>query len=254
MPSPLIIAHRGSSGVAPENTLAAFGRAIEDGADGIEFDLRLARDKVPVVIHDATLQRLAGVTKRVSSLTSAELAQIDVGSWFNRRHPNLAQERFSTETVPTLEQILYFLLEFRGLIYIELKCKNEDDAIQLADAAAKLISHSPLLPQIIVQSFDLNALIRTRNLIPTVKTAALFGPAIRHLLGGKLRIVKTARGIGVDHLSLHHSLITPHLVKKAKQVDLPITVWTVNKSRWFSRASKLGIHALITNEPGKIIG
>jgi glycerophosphoryl diester phosphodiesterase len=94
MKTPLIIAHRGASAVAPENTIAAFRRAIEVGADGVEFDVRLARDGVPVVIHDSTLERTAGLKRGVSDLTSEELSQIDVGSWFyeggnaidNKRH------------------------------------------------------------------------------------------------------------------------------------------------------------------------
>jgi glycerophosphoryl diester phosphodiesterase len=253
MPTPLIIAHRGSSAVAPENTLAAFGCAVKDGADGIEFDVRLAADGVPVVIHDSTLQRVAGVRRRVKNFTSWELSRIDVGSWFNRRHPDLAQARFSTEGVPTLEQTLHFLQRFAGLIYVELKCKNDKDAGELVVAVAKLAALSPLLPQIIIQSFNLGTLPRIHELVPNIKTAALFGPNIKHFLGGKSRIVEAAQEIGADYLSLHHSLIGPHLIKKAKEAELPITVWTVNHSRWLAHGGKLGIYALITNAPGKII-
>jgi glycerophosphoryl diester phosphodiesterase len=253
MPKPLVIAHRGASAVAPENTLAAFTRAIEDGADGIEFDVRLAHDGVPVVIHDATLVRTGGLKKHIRDLTSSELSQTDVGSWFNRRHPDLAQARFSTEGVPTLEWTLHFLQRFAGLIYIELKCKTDKDAGGLVAAVAKLASPSPLLPQIIIQSFNLGALPRIRESVPNIKTAALFGPNIKHYLGRKSRIVEAAQEIGADYLSLHHSLIGPHLIKKAEEAELPITVWTVNHSRWLTRGSKLGIYALITNAPGKMI-
>jgi len=75
----LIIGHRGNSAEAPENTIAAFARALNDGADGIEFDVRLARDRTPVVIHDATLKRTGGLPAAVSALSSAELTRLDVG-------------------------------------------------------------------------------------------------------------------------------------------------------------------------------
>ncbi|HET6851924.1 MAG TPA: glycerophosphodiester phosphodiesterase family protein, partial [Pyrinomonadaceae bacterium] len=85
MSTPLIIGHRGASAVAPENTIAAFKEAIAVGADGVEFDVRLTRDRVPVVIHDSTLRRTAGLQRRVADLTWAELEQVDVGSWFDRK-------------------------------------------------------------------------------------------------------------------------------------------------------------------------
>jgi len=84
MKTPLIIGHRGASAVAPENTMAAFREAIAAGCDGIEFDVRLTRDGVPVIIHDSTLRRTAGLAARVADLTWAELEQVDVGSWFAR--------------------------------------------------------------------------------------------------------------------------------------------------------------------------
>ena len=101
--SPLIIGHRGASAVAPENTLAAFKRALDDGADGLEFDVRLARDRVPVVIHDATLRRTALIAGSIATLSSVELARVDVGTWFNLRFAALAQAAYSNERIATLE-------------------------------------------------------------------------------------------------------------------------------------------------------
>jgi glycerophosphoryl diester phosphodiesterase len=102
---PLIIGHRGSSAAAPENTIAAFTRAFRDGADGIEFDIRLARDGVPVVIHDATLMRTAQIPGSVSDFTGSELGRIDVGSWFNRHYPTAARGEYQQETIPSLVQL-----------------------------------------------------------------------------------------------------------------------------------------------------
>ena len=122
---PLIIAHRGSSALAPENTFAAFKLAIKDGADGIEFDVRLARDRVPMVIHDATLQRTAGFSGRVSGYASHELSKIDVGTWFNKKHPSKARKEYSAETVPSLSGLLELMRGNDGLIYLEMKCSKK---------------------------------------------------------------------------------------------------------------------------------
>ncbi len=101
---PLIIGHRGASAIAPENTLAAFTRAIQNGADGIEFDVRLSQDGVPVVIHDATLARTGLIDGVVAELSAEVLGRTDVGSWFGRR-PNADDVDFSGEKLPSLQQV-----------------------------------------------------------------------------------------------------------------------------------------------------
>jgi len=98
MPVPLIIGHRGASAVAPENTMAAFREAITVGAHGIEFDVRLTSDGVPVVIHDSTLRRTGGVNQRVADLSWHDLSEVDVGSWFR-------PGSFADETVPSLREL-----------------------------------------------------------------------------------------------------------------------------------------------------
>src|SRR5438270_9075286 len=102
---PLIIAHRGASAEAPENTLAAFQMALDAGADGVEFDVQLAKDGVPVVIHDANLRRTANRRDTIKYLTSTELASIDVGSWFNRKYPRRTKPAYANEHIPTLDQV-----------------------------------------------------------------------------------------------------------------------------------------------------
>src|SRR5688500_15232326 len=103
---PLIVGHRGASAGAPENTLAAFRRAIDDGAEGLEFDVRLSRDGVPVVIHDETLLRTGRVRHLVSELTADELSKVDVGSWFRGQAGNAESKKFANERVPSLETTL----------------------------------------------------------------------------------------------------------------------------------------------------
>ena len=124
--APLIIAHRGASAIAPENTLAAFRKAIDDGAEGIEFDVRLAKDGVPVVFHDADLRRICRRAGRVADHTSAELATFDAGTWFNLKNAHRADEKFAAETVPTFSRLLDFLRDYKGVLYVELKCSDAE--------------------------------------------------------------------------------------------------------------------------------
>src|SRR4029079_15573183 len=133
---PLILGHRGASAVAPENTLAAFSRAMSDGADGIEFDVRLSRDRIPVVIHDANLNRTAGVARRVSDLTTKELQQIDVGSWFDDRVGN-PLATFAGEKLPTLKQVYELFSQNNGVLYVEMKCEG-DERVDLAAGVVRL--------------------------------------------------------------------------------------------------------------------
>src|ERR1044072_6078360 len=108
-PTPLILGHRGSSATAPENTLAAFSQSIRDRADGIEFDVRLSRDGIPVVIHDATLKRTGRIDRRVSDLTATELQKVDVGSWFaEQRH---SPQTLAGETIPSLAHVFELFAE-----------------------------------------------------------------------------------------------------------------------------------------------
>jgi glycerophosphoryl diester phosphodiesterase len=249
---PLIIAHRGSSAFAPENTLAAFRRAIAEGADGVEFDVRLTSDGIPVVFHDASLRRTALGKGKIIERSYNELKQMDVGSWFNQKHPNRARSEYSKETMPTLAKALADLHAFNGLIYIEMKCKKKDYA-PLVRAVVEQIKRSEKLSQMVLKSFTLEAVLRTRELLPQARTAALFAPKISHLLKTKAKLIETARDCRADELSLHYSLATPNTVQEALNYGMPTTIWTADHPAWVRRAYNTGIRAIITNNPARLL-
>lgn len=249
---PLIIAHRGASALAPENTLAAFQKAIEDEAEGIEFDVRPAKDGVPVVFHDATLKRIAGRDERVIDLSSAELAGFDAGSWFNEKKPKKAASAFSSENIPTLRRALDFLSGYKGILYIELKSRK-GEIETLVEAVCREIRDTPLFENIILKSFRLEAVPKIRQICPAARTAALFAPKIMTMLRKEKHLVKIARDLGAHQLSLHYSLLTAGLMKKAAGKNLPVAVWTVDNPLWVKRALKLGVRAVITNDPGRLL-
>ena len=250
---PLIIAHRGASALAPENTLAAFRRAIESGADGIEFDVRLAKDRVAVVHHDSTLRRTAGLEKRIRELTSDELSKIDVGSWFRQAEPEKWSDLYTRETVPTLAATLDSLGDFAGRVFIELKFSPGQKPEPLVRAVCDAIRNSSLSDTIIVKSFRLASIPHLHTLCPGVRTAALFAPKIMTILRKEKHLVDLAAEFGADELSVHYSLVTKKLMKKASKLGLPVTMWTVDHPRWLRRGIKLGVNAVITNDPSKLL-
>ena len=252
MTNPLIIAHRGASAFAPENTLAAFRRAIDDGAEGIEFDVRLAKDGVPVVHHDANLRRTAGKELKISECLSTSLSNVDVGSSFRRVAPNRWQPDFAIERVPTLTETLNAMRDFKGRIFVELKCR-EGDVEPLTHSVADVLSGSPLVDQIIVKSFRLGFIPHLRTFAPKVRTAALFAPKIMNILRKEKHLVALAAEFGADELSIHYSLATKKLMKNAAKRGFPVTVWTVDRARLLKRLTGLGVDAVITNDPARML-
>ena len=246
MTTPLIIGHRGASAVAPENTMAAFREAIAVGADGIEFDVRLARDGVPVVIHDSTLRRTGGLSHRVADLTASELAKVDVGSWFARS--------FANETVPSLAELFTLFESNKSTLYLEMKCDSPAEYAPLAEACCRLIAEGALRERVMIECFQLPALGIVREIDSEIKTVALFEPSISNpsVLSDR-SIISKATDVGAVALALHHRLARKRLIEKAKDAGMHVAVWTVEDPAWIERARTIGIDALITNDPAKLI-
>lgn len=246
MNTPLIIGHRGASAVAPENTMAAFREAIAVGADGIEFDVRLTRDGVPVVIHDSSLRRTGGLPHRVAELTASELAKIDVGSWFARS--------FANETVPSLAELFTLFQSNNSTLYLEMKCDSPAEYAPLAEACCRMIGEYDFKERVIVECFQLPALKVVREINSDIKTVALFEPSISNpsVLSDQ-SIINKAKDVGAVALALHHRLARKSLVEKAKDAGMHVAVWTVDDPSWIERARSIGIDALITNNPAKLI-
>ena len=219
MREPLIIGHRGASAVAPENSMAAFKAAIEAGADGIEFDVRLSREGVPVIIHDDTLQRTHGLRRRVVDLTVEELRSVKV---------------------PSLRDLFELMSQNDLILCLEIKGSSSE----LAERCCELVREFSFEERVIVECFDLNVL-KPINL----KTAALFEPRIYT----DQSLINRALAVGASVLALHHRLAKPSLIEKAKLAGLRVVVWTVDDPAWIARAQSLGIEAVITNDPATMI-
>lgn len=242
MNKPLIIGHRGASAVAPENTMAAFREAIAAGADGIEFDVRLTRDGVPVVIHDNSLRRTGGLSQRIAELTWSEVAKVDVGSWF--------AGSFANETVPSLAELFSLFQSNNSRLYLEMKCDAPAEYAPLAQACCHAIAEHGLEERVMIECFQLPAL---KEVDAAIKTVALFEPSFSPSVLSDQSIINKATDVGAVALALHHRLARRSLVEKAKQASMHVAVWTVNDPSWIERARTLDIDALITNNPAKLI-
>jgi len=201
--------------------MAAFKAAIAAGADGIEFDVRLSRDGVPVVIHDETLYRTHGMRRRVGDMTLNDLNNLDV---------------------PSVEQLFELFESNKLILYLEMK----DTQIELAEACCRLVEEYHLQDRVIFECFKHSALETVKSIDSTLKTAALFQPPSAFIL-------KRAKAVGASELALHHQLATMQLVDKAKLAGFNVVVWTVDLPGWVSRARAHGVDALITNNPSALI-
>lgn len=211
--------------------------------------MRLVRDRVPVVIHDANLRRTGPHGGLVSLFTSAELCEMDVGSWFNRRHPAAAREEYARERVPTLAQVFETAGERARVLYVELKCEAGEADEALAAEVVRLTRAYGLTRKVVVESFELDAVRAVKRFAQDVRTAALFERTLARPAPTARRMLKLAADCGADEIALHHSLARRRTVEGARRAGFDALVWTVDDPLWAGRACELGLCAVITNNP-----
>lgn len=219
MREPLIIGHRGASAVALENTLPAFAAAIAAGADGVEFDVRLSSDDVPVIIHDDTLSRTHGVRRRVAELTAEELRSFGV---------------------PDLRDLFELMTGNSLLLCLEIKSREPE----LAELCCRMVREFGFAERIIIECFDLNVLRHV-----DLRKAALFEPRMQT----EQSVIDRSLAVGATVLALHHRMAKASLVEKAKDAGMTVVVWTVDDPVWVTRARTMGLDALITNDPARML-
>lgn len=228
---------------------------MDSGADGIEFDVRLSRDGVPVVIHDATLPRARLRKSFVARMPLAKLQQTDVGSWFNQRHPDFARLEYTRQTIPPLDEVFRLLANRatkRFVIYVELKCgRSRKRNEELACATVAAVKKHGLKDQAILISFNLRTIARIKHFDSSLRTGALFGQ--RRAVTSPSKIVRAAVACDADEILLNHRVASQKLIAAANAKNLPAVIWTVDDPHWISRAKSLGIHALMTNDPEKFL-
>ncbi len=237
---PLNIGHRGAAGGAPENTLASFELAWRQGADGIEFDVQLSSDGVPMVIHDARLTRTTSGGGWVWEHRANVLRRLDAGSWFNRRHRLLARERYAGVRVPLLAEVLHWIKKRKCLAFVEIK----DYRPGVAAKVIQEIERTDVWHLARVISFDLEPLQQVRKLSERARLGLDFSS----------RLLPTRRvlALGAEALLPHWAIASRGLIRRAHLHGLQVIPWTVNYPLHMRRKILDGVDGLITNYPARL--
>ncbi|MGY8686560.1 MAG: glycerophosphodiester phosphodiesterase, partial [Verrucomicrobiales bacterium] len=232
-----IVAHRGASFDAPENTLAAFRLAWKQGADAIEGDFQLTKDQHIVCLHDVDLQRTSNDPRKIADMTLAEVRQVDVGTW---KHP-----RFKGERIPTLTEILALVPRGKRL-FLEIKCGTE-----IIEPLRKI----GLFPdKVVIICFDREVIRQCRKQLPQLKAHWLTSYK-QNVVGqwkpSEKELAKTLRELDASGLDTKADpeRVTPTLVAKLREANLEFHCWTVDDVVLAKQFQKLGVDSITTNRP-----
>lgn len=235
---PWVIAHRGASGHAPENTIAAFRRAVELGAGFIETDLHLTRDAKFVAIHDATLERTTNGHGAVHNATLEDLRKLDAGQWYDRE--------FAGEKIPTLEEVLQFSKDNDVVFYLEVKY---DVAWGMHHTLVAAIRKAENAARTVVISFDPSTISAVRRVDPSIMVGLLVDDSDQ---AARPDLVKTAQDAGARQLCIQASILTPEFVDRAHGADLQAVVWTINEAEQMRAAVRTGVDGIMTDLPDRL--
>ncbi len=233
--SPIILGHRGAKNYAPENTLAAFNLALDQGADGVELDAKLSADGTVVVHHDATLDRTTNGKGRLARFSFAALRELDAGSFFS--------EAFRGEKIPSLEEV-FESIGRRAVINVELtNYSTPHDS--LVEKVCELVRRHGLQKSVIFSSFNAGNLKKAARLLPEVPRGLL-------ALGGILGVWSRSFGFNFgayDALHPYVTDVTAQTVQRVHKLKRKINVWTVNTEEDVRRMAGWGVDGIMTDDP-----
>jgi glycerophosphoryl diester phosphodiesterase len=235
---PQIIGHRGAKANAPENTLVSIGKAHEEGATWVEFDVKLTSDGVPILIHDATLERTTSGQGEVSNRSLEDIRRLDAGRWFG--------PAFAGERVPTLAEALDFMAARSMGFNLEVKpCPGR--ARETAEAAARMVKERwpSDCPAPIFSSFSLDSLDAVRKTTPDI--------ALGYLVE-KLPVDwrENAEALRCAAVHPNHRHLTREQVREIKAAGYALLAWTVNEIGRGRELLSWGVDSLITDCPGDL--
>lgn len=226
-----VTAHRGASGWAPENTLAAFSKAIEQGSDYSELDVRLSKDGVVVLSHDDSLRRTTGQRGAVRDYTVEELKTFDAGSWFG--------PEFTGEKMPTLQEVMR-LVKGKMKLNIEVKITREEPLV--AAKVIEIIRQEGFDKECMITSFDQATVEKVIELAPDLPVGLIFSETTKaDVFAGPWPI-----------LSVRFSAVNAEFVAKARKAGKQIHVWTVNDDQKMRELLALEVDGIITNYPDRL--
>jgi glycerophosphoryl diester phosphodiesterase len=238
--SPLIFAHRGAAAVVPPNTMLAFEKALEMGADGIELDVHASKDERLVIIHDFDVDATTNASGPVAGFTAAELAAMDAGSHFGAEFAGIG--------VPTLDEV-FDLVGDRCIVNVEIKTLDYLTGGKAVEPVARMIRERNLYDQVIVSAFNPLPLIRLRHRDPKIRLGLLYFEQ----LPTSLWEAWMSPLIQPEALHPHHAMVDEASVVRAKARGQAVNVWTVNEVDEARRLADLGVDAIITDVPDELM-
>ena len=224
----MIIAHRGASADAPENTLAAMELAITDGADWVEIDVQETREGEVVVIHDRDLKKIGGSALKVFDTPLAELQSVDIGSW---KDPSFRDER-----VPSLQQLLA-LCKDRIKVMIELKYYGQE--AQLEASVARIVEAADMQDQIVLMTLSYPGVRKMKAIRPGWQVGLLSSVAVGDITR-----------MNVDFFAVNATFASRSFIKQARRRNRKVLVWTINDPISMSAMMSKGVYGIITDKPG----
>ena len=233
MKQPVIIAHRGASTKAPENTLPAFKKAIELGAGGIELDVQLSSDGYLVVIHDEKVDRISDGKGLVKDKTFAELRNLDFGGWFSKE--------FEGVRIPLLEEVLELFADWNGMLNIEIK-NGPVFYPGIEKAVADAMRNTGMTGRTIVSSFNHYSLVEIRKLDSDVRTAPLY-------MEGLYEPWVYAKQIGASAIHPLFYNIVPEVMKGCIMNGIEVNPFTIDQPEYIKMVAMAGVSGIITNVP-----
>lgn len=264
---PLVIAHRGASGTAPESTRFAYEQALQLPVDYIEGDVQRTQDGVLVIFHDAQLGsdtdiELVFPERRddlIETFTWNELNQLHSGKWFNIRHKDRAQPRFNSAKILRLEDLLKTLKPHHGPgLYLETKRAAlhsgiEVQLVHLLNQYGWITSTPPgQNPRLIFQSFERDSLMRLQEIAPTVPRVYLVSPNLVNIIGTE-GIIKEAQSVGAYGVGPAGHLCWPWNVNAWHQANLVIHAYTLNHPWQFRLMAMVGVDGIFTDHPQRLL-
>lgn len=231
------IAHRGASGILPENTRHAFVKALDLGARVIELDVQLTRDEVPVVIHDATLDRTTNGTGLVAETDFSDVAELDAGSWFGASFTNVE--------IPTLDEVLR-VIGSRAMVNIELKPDGKR-VDTLVKHVVTTVARLDCFDNVVFSSFDADAVKRLRHLVPGAQIGILCET------DGVDAAISFARVVRAKNLHPPVSLVETELVSTAHKCGWQIWAWTANEPGEIALLAAMGVDGIFSDYPDRVV-
>ncbi len=245
----LVLGHRGASAYAPDNTRASFLMAIEMGADGVETDVHLTKDGVPVIQHNYDIDRNSNGHGNVEELTYDELLQFDFGSWKG--------EKYSGEKIMTLDECLEIAEKNMKFINLELKRAYHPENGDIAQITIDAVKKFGMIDRVLISSFDHALLGEVQEICPGILTGALYDEDevkqnnIDAILANAPEYVES---IGCDFAIPHvNYLLEDSIADRFAEKGIGVAVWTVDKPYIAKLCVRLGVKAIITNRPDRII-